>query len=97
MKSTRRKCKFTALCEEVVLGSLGREHIAEYLNAAFAPNDFPPELASLIHDKTEGNLKVELELNSLAQQPSFKNRLASKRNVEAVEDHGQTRGQAEYG
>src|SRR5436305_6771844 len=43
------------LCEEVALGSLSLEHIAEYLNATFSPNDFPTELASLIHDKTEGH------------------------------------------
>ena len=43
------------LCDEVALTSLGREHIAEYLNATFSPNDFPHEFASLIHEKTEGH------------------------------------------
>jgi serine/threonine protein kinase/tetratricopeptide (TPR) repeat protein len=43
------------LCEEVALGSLSREHIAAYLDATFSPNDFPPELTSLIHEKTEGH------------------------------------------
>src|SRR5258706_13828303 len=43
------------LCEEIALDSLSHEHIAIYLNATFTPNDFPPELSSLIHDKTEGH------------------------------------------
>jgi len=43
------------LCEEVSLASLGLEHIDEYLNVTFAPNDFPPEFGQLIHDKTEGH------------------------------------------
>jgi len=43
------------LCEEVALGSFSREHIAEYLDATFAPNNFPPELSSLVHEKTEGH------------------------------------------
>jgi len=43
------------LCEEIALGSWSREHIAEYVDATFAPNDFPVELTSLIHEKTEGH------------------------------------------
>jgi serine/threonine protein kinase/tetratricopeptide (TPR) repeat protein len=43
------------LCDEVALGSLSREHIAAYLDATFSPNDFPAELTSLIHEKTEGH------------------------------------------
>jgi serine/threonine protein kinase/tetratricopeptide (TPR) repeat protein len=43
------------LCEEVALGMLSRDHIAEYLRANFAPNDFPTELTSLIQQKTEGH------------------------------------------
>jgi tetratricopeptide (TPR) repeat protein len=55
LKSLKAEMQSHHLCEEVSLGSLAREHIGEYLNATFAPNDFPPELASLIHDKTEGH------------------------------------------
>jgi serine/threonine protein kinase/tetratricopeptide (TPR) repeat protein len=55
LKSYKAEMQAHHLCEEIALGSLGREHIAEYLNATFTPNDFPPELASLIHDKTEGH------------------------------------------
>jgi DNA-binding winged helix-turn-helix (wHTH) protein/predicted ATPase len=41
-------------CEEVSLGLLSREHLATYLDTRFAPNRFEPELAALIHGKTEG-------------------------------------------
>ena len=43
------------LCEELALGSWNREHIAEYIDATFSPNDFPEELTALIHEKTEGH------------------------------------------
>jgi DNA-binding winged helix-turn-helix (wHTH) protein/tetratricopeptide (TPR) repeat protein len=41
-------------CEEIALGLLSREHLATYLDTRFAPNRFQPELAALIHRKTEG-------------------------------------------
>ena len=41
-------------CEEMALGLLSREHLATYLDTRFAPNRFEPELAALIHRKTEG-------------------------------------------
>src|SRR5262249_23116555 len=55
LKGCKAEMQAHRLSEELALGSLSRDHIAEYLNATFAPNDFPPELASLIHDKTEGH------------------------------------------
>ncbi|HYX29145.1 MAG TPA: hypothetical protein VE863_11305, partial [Pyrinomonadaceae bacterium] len=55
LKSYKAEMQAHRLCEEVALGSLGREHIDEYLNATFSPNDFPPQFASLIHEKTEGH------------------------------------------
>ena len=55
LKSYKAEMQSHRLCEEVTLSSLARDHIAEYLNATFTPNDFPPDLASLIHDKTEGH------------------------------------------
>ncbi|CAN5680712.1 hypothetical protein BH20ACI3_BH20ACI3_11140 [soil metagenome] len=55
LKSCKAEMQAHKLCEEVALGSFSREHIAEYLDATFAPNDFPPELTSLIHEKTEGH------------------------------------------
>ena len=41
LKSYKAEMQAHNLCEEVALGSLSREHIAEYLDATFAPNDFP--------------------------------------------------------
>lgn len=55
LKGYKAEMQIHRLCEEVALESLGREHIAEYLSATFSPNDFPPELASMIHEKTEGH------------------------------------------
>ena len=55
LKGCKAEMQAHRLCEELALDSLTCEHIAEYLNATFTPNDFPPELASLIHDKTEGH------------------------------------------
>src|SRR5882672_382829 len=55
LKSLKAEMQSHHLCEEVALGSLSREHIAAYLDATFSPNDFPPELTALIHEKTEGH------------------------------------------
>lgn len=55
LKSYKAEMQAHRLCEEVALSSLDRDHIAEYLNATFTPNDFPPDLAAMIHDKTEGH------------------------------------------
>lgn len=64
------------LCDEVALGSLGQEHIASYLDARFAPNDFPPDLAAIIERKTEGHPLFAI---SLAQF------LAESRNISKIE------------
>ena len=55
LKSYKAEMQAHRLCEEVALSSLTRDHITEYLNSTFAPNDFPLEFASLIHEKTEGH------------------------------------------
>jgi serine/threonine protein kinase/tetratricopeptide (TPR) repeat protein len=55
LKSYKAEMMAHNLCEEIALGSWSREHIAEYIDATFAPNDFPAELTSLIQEKTEGH------------------------------------------
>jgi serine/threonine protein kinase/tetratricopeptide (TPR) repeat protein len=55
LKGYRAEMLTHNLCEEIALDSLSHEHIAIYLNTTFTPNDFPPELSLLIHDKTEGH------------------------------------------
>ncbi len=55
LKSYRAEMKMHRLCEEIPLDSLSREHIVDYLNATFSPNDFPSNLADHLHAKTEGH------------------------------------------
>jgi tetratricopeptide (TPR) repeat protein len=43
------------VCEEIALQVLGAQDVAAYLDAHFAPNEFPAELASVIHRKSEGH------------------------------------------
>jgi len=43
------------VCEEIALQVLGAQDVAAYLDAHFAPNEFPVELASVIHRKSEGH------------------------------------------
>ncbi len=55
LKSYKAEMQAHNLCDEIALGSWSLDHITEYLDAAFSPNDFPAELSSLILDKTEGH------------------------------------------
>ena len=55
LKNYKAEMQSHHLCEELALGSWSREHIAEYLDATFSPNDFPAELTSLVYEKTEGH------------------------------------------
>jgi hypothetical protein len=55
LKSYKAEMQAHKLCEEVSLASLSLEAITEYLDGTFAPNDFPSELSTLIHEKTEGH------------------------------------------
>ncbi len=56
---TLKKC-FTEMhargvCEEIALHGLAARDVAAYLDSHFAPNEFPAELASVIHGKSEGH------------------------------------------
>jgi len=55
IRNCKREMQAHNLCVEIRLPLLRRQHIASYLDARFAPNDFPPELSSLIYRKTEGH------------------------------------------
>jgi serine/threonine protein kinase/tetratricopeptide (TPR) repeat protein len=55
LKSYKAEMQAHKLCDEIALASLSRQHITEYLNAVFSPNNFPPELGALVHEKTEGH------------------------------------------
>lgn len=56
---TLKKCYMEmharGLCEEITLQVLGVQDVAAYLDAHFTPNEFPAELASVIHRKSEGH------------------------------------------
>ncbi|HTA44892.1 MAG TPA: protein kinase [Bryobacteraceae bacterium] len=43
------------ICEEIALQALRVQDVAAYLDAYFAPNEFPAGLASVIHGKSEGH------------------------------------------
>jgi len=55
LKSCKLEMQAHNLCEEIALRSLTHEHIADYLDLRFSPNDFPRELSALIQRKTEGH------------------------------------------
>src|SRR4029079_18931570 len=55
LKSFKAEMQAHNLCEEVALGLWTREHVYEYVDVTFSPNDFPAELSALIHEKTEGH------------------------------------------
>jgi|SRR5579862_1780267 len=55
LKSYKLEMMTHKLCVEIALDSLTREHVGAYLNAQFSPNDFPPEFAAMVYEKTEGH------------------------------------------
>jgi serine/threonine protein kinase/tetratricopeptide (TPR) repeat protein len=55
LKSYKAEMQMHKLCEEIALDSLSRDHIVDYLNVTFNPNDFPANLADHLHEKTEGH------------------------------------------
>ncbi|HEX6719886.1 MAG TPA: protein kinase, partial [Pyrinomonadaceae bacterium] len=55
LKSYKAEMRAHNLCDEIALDSWNREHISEYLDVTFSPNDFPADLTALIHEKTEGH------------------------------------------
>jgi tetratricopeptide (TPR) repeat protein len=55
LKFLKTEMQVHNLCDEVTLSSWNRQHIAEYVDATFSPNDFPADLAALVHEKTEGH------------------------------------------
>ncbi len=55
LKNCKREMHAHKLCEEIALTLLSQAHLAAYLDARFAPNNFPAELPALIYRKTEGH------------------------------------------
>jgi predicted ATPase len=55
LKAVKHELLVKQLCRELTLEYLSTEDVAQYLAIRFPGNQFPPKLASLIHDRTEGN------------------------------------------
>lgn len=55
LESLRREALAHGECDELRLALLGREHVAAHLSQAFAPNDFPAEMAAALFHRTEGH------------------------------------------
>jgi tetratricopeptide (TPR) repeat protein/predicted Ser/Thr protein kinase len=55
LKNCYMEMKARGVCEEIGLRTLGARDVAAYLDAHFAPNEFAPELAEVIHRKSEGH------------------------------------------
>ncbi|HJY30357.1 MAG TPA: AAA family ATPase [Pyrinomonadaceae bacterium] len=55
LKAVKQELLVKQLCEELPLEYLSKESVAQYLEARFPANRFPGALASLIHQRTEGN------------------------------------------
>lgn len=55
LRAVKQELLAKQLCQELSLDYLSEEKVGAYLSLKFPANRFPPELAALIHDKTEGN------------------------------------------
>jgi DNA-binding winged helix-turn-helix (wHTH) protein/tetratricopeptide (TPR) repeat protein len=55
LKNCRQEMRAHNLCEEIVIESLNTEHLSQYLDIRFAPNDFSLNLVELLGRKTEGH------------------------------------------
>jgi serine/threonine protein kinase/tetratricopeptide (TPR) repeat protein len=68
LKNCKREIEAHNLSDEIALRLLPSEHLATYLDVRFAPNDFPPQLPSLIYRKTEGHPLFSAALIELLQE-----------------------------
>ncbi len=55
LKAVKQELLASQQCEELPLQYLGEDAVAKYLASRFSSNRFPAGLATLIHDRTEGN------------------------------------------
>jgi len=55
LRTVRIEMRAQKQCEEMALDLLSDEHVARHLNGRFVPNDFPRELATAIHQRTDGH------------------------------------------
>ena len=55
LKAVKQELLVKQLCRELPLDYLGEPAVDQYLQMRFPSNRFPPVLASLIHERTDGN------------------------------------------
>ena len=55
LKKCHTEMRVRGICKEIALEALKEPDIAAYLDANYTPNEFPPELAAMIHSKSEGH------------------------------------------
>jgi tetratricopeptide (TPR) repeat protein/predicted Ser/Thr protein kinase len=55
LKKCHTEMRVRGICKEIALEALKEPDIAAYLDANYSPNEFPPELAAMIHGKSEGH------------------------------------------
>lgn len=55
VNGVKQELQIHGLCRELALPYLSATAVAAYLGQRFAPQDFPPDLASLLFQRTEGN------------------------------------------
>src|SRR5262249_15721699 len=55
VKAVKQELLAKQQCEELALEYLTGQAVAQHLAVRFPENDFPGELAALIHERTEGN------------------------------------------
>ena len=55
LKAVQRELRAKQQCQELRLEYLSESQVIEYLSIRFPGNQFPAELARLIHERTEGN------------------------------------------
>jgi predicted ATPase/DNA-binding winged helix-turn-helix (wHTH) protein len=55
LKAVKQELQIKRQCEELPLEYLSEGNVGKYLEARFAPNEFPDDLGRLIHTRTEGN------------------------------------------
>ena len=55
LRAVQRELRAKQQCQELRLEYLSEKQVIEYLSVRFSDNQFPAELARLIHERTEGN------------------------------------------
>jgi serine/threonine protein kinase/tetratricopeptide (TPR) repeat protein len=55
LKKCYTEMRARAICQEIALRAISLEDVTAYLDSHFAPNEFPAELARVIHRKSEGH------------------------------------------